>query len=178
MFGWFDWQDLYSAFVERATDGARVVECGTFFGLSAAYLADQIARSGKQITFDTWDNWAGVPPEYELGYPGWVGAERPSEELARRNLSGLPVRVRTGDAIAAAGEYEDASLDLVFLDDDHTTDHVLAECRAWWPKVKPGGAMAGHDADWPSVRRGVDAWAAESGVKVDAVSARCWGAIK
>lgn len=170
--GWFDWALFYRHAVEQASDGARFVETGCFFGKSAYFLAAEIQLSGKQIHFDTWDSWEGVPPEF--GLPGWTGVEQPSEERARLTLAGLPVHVRTGDALEAARCYPDGSLDLVFLDDDHKADHVAAECAAWWPKVRVGGVMAGHDYDWPSVHEGVHRWASAAGVVVHPVSHRCW----
>jgi len=176
--GWFDWPDIYGTFVDSAVNGAYVVECGTFFGKSAHFLATRIQESGKQIYFDTWDNWVSVPPEHELGYPGWTEPQKPSEDLARMYLSGLPVNVRTGDAIAAATRYPESSLDLVFLDDCHTTTHVELECLAWWPRVKPGGLMAGHDFNWMSVQLGVASFASQLGLKIVAMSARCWGVVK
>jgi len=170
--GWYDWQDLYDRMLSEAEDGAYFVETGTFFGKSAHHLATNILASGKRITFDTWDNWSGVPPGF--GYPGWLGPEDFSEQLTRRILANLPVNVYTGDAILAAQGYPDAGLDFVFLDDHHGAEHVQNECTAWWPKIKPGGVLAGHDYDWPSVFAGVARWAREAGTRVEAVSARCW----
>jgi predicted O-methyltransferase YrrM len=175
--GWFDWSDLYREAVSRANTGAYFVECGTFFGKSAAFLAREILASGKTIQFDSWDNWSGVPPEF--GYPGWTGSETLTEHAVRQTLFGLPVCVRSGEALAAAIYYADASLDLVFLDDDHAADHVYAECRAWWPKVKLGGMLAGHDFDWPSVAEGVMHWANEIGVPTVGVACqRSWLVVK
>jgi cephalosporin hydroxylase len=49
------------------------------------------------------------------------------------------------DSISASKQQEDNSFDLVYLDDDHTYKHVKEELRAWWPKIKVGGILAGHD---------------------------------
>lgn len=176
-FGWFDWPELYDAAVRRAADGARFVECGTFFGKSALHLARAIRDSGKQITFDTWDDWSSVPPGF--GYVGWVGGDPPREDQVRATLAGLPVRVRTGDSLDAAKQYADGSLDMVFLDDDHSAEHLAAECHVWWPKLKPGGLMAGHDYDWPSVREGLELWAEfDDGLAVVPTSVKCWMVVK
>lgn len=45
----------------------------------------------------------------------------------------------------AARRCPDASLDFVYLDANHDWDAVAADLRAWAPKVKPGGVLAGHD---------------------------------
>jgi len=51
--------------------------------------------------------------------------------------------------------YEDNSLDLVFIDANHTYPHVKADIEHWYPKVKPGGILAGHDygPDFPGVEK-------------------------
>lgn len=39
----------------------------------------------------------------------------------------------------------DDDLDWVYLDADHSYSAVAEDLRAWWPKVRPGGVLAGHD---------------------------------
>jgi predicted O-methyltransferase YrrM len=60
------------------------------------------------------------------------------------------------DTQRAAECVKDQELDFVFVDADHETDSVVADIRAWEPKVKAGGAMCGHDADWPTVRTALE----------------------
>ena len=50
----------------------------------------------------------------------------------------------------------DASLDLVFIDADHSESAVRTDIENWLPKVRPGGILAGHDYDWPTVRKVAD----------------------
>jgi hypothetical protein len=47
-------------------------------------------------------------------------------------------------AQAAAG-FPHGSLDLVYLDARHDADSVAEDVALWWPLVRPGGLMAGHD---------------------------------
>ena len=57
----------------------------------------------------------------------------------------------------AAALYADASLDFVFIDAGHTYENASADIRAWLPKVKPGGHIAGHDyGSAPGVNRAVN----------------------
>lgn len=65
---------------------------------------------------------------------------RLSDELAsgRAELVNL-------DSIAAASGIADGELDFVYLDARHDFAGVVADVRAWWPKVKVGGIFAGHD---------------------------------
>jgi predicted O-methyltransferase YrrM len=41
--------------------------------------------------------------------------------------------------------FADGSLDMVYIDACHRYDDVLSDLERWWPKVKPGGILAGHD---------------------------------
>jgi hypothetical protein len=37
--------------------------------------------------------------------------------------------------------------DLVFLDGDHSYQGLLEDIQGWWPRVRQGGILAGHDYD-------------------------------
>jgi predicted O-methyltransferase YrrM len=169
--GWFDFADLYDEMVARVPDGqlAFFVECGTYLGASAAHMGRLLARHPRKlIYFTTIDNWSGV------------NGEDPAvlEAAARKNLEPYTSDwfwVITGDCLEHAPDlYGDDALDFVFLDDDHSEAHVLAEIRAWWPKIRPGGVLAGHDFTTPSVIRALDAW----GTPYERASTNCWRARK
>lgn len=58
--------------------------------------------------------------------------------------------------------FQDNSLDYIYIDGNHDYDHVLQDLNLWWPKLKQGGLMAGHDyliLDWenqPKLQNGKD----------------------
>ena len=54
--------------------------------------------------------------------------------------------------VKAAERVPDGCLDFVFVDADHSSQAVRADILAWQPKLKPTGAMLGHDINWDSVR--------------------------
>lgn len=47
----------------------------------------------------------------------------------------------------AVDQFEDGSLDFVFIDGNHMHDYVLQDITIWWPKIRSGGYMGGHDLD-------------------------------
>ena len=56
--GWFNFEDLYSQVASKTQNGWKLVEIGCWQGRSAAFLATELANSGKTFDFycvDTWD---------------------------------------------------------------------------------------------------------------------------
>ena len=45
----------------------------------------------------------------------------------------------------AAPRFTYESLDFVFIDGDHSQEGCALDIRIWWPKVKVGGVLSGHD---------------------------------
>ncbi len=157
--GWFDFDDVYELALRRCGGKpARFVEVGAYKGRSACYLAERIGESGLDARFDVVDTFEGDP---DVGYadlwPEFAG------NLARAGVLSRVVAHRLPSP-DAAGEFQDSSLDFVFLDARHTYDAARADLAAWWAKLRPGGLFAGHDYIWsPGVRAAVDQFVAERG---------------
>lgn len=49
------------------------------------------------------------------------------------------------DSDIAVNRFENESLDFVFLDAETTIFGIQKDIENWYPKVKPGGVIAGHD---------------------------------
>lgn len=45
--------------------------------------------------------------------------------------------------------FEDESLDFVYIDGNHQYESVKEDLKLWWPKVKEGGFIGGHDYNNP-----------------------------
>jgi predicted O-methyltransferase YrrM len=52
----------------------------------------------------------------------------------------------------AAKLFPDGSLDFIYIDANHKYDYVKEDIELWWPKLKSGGMISGHDympeIDW------------------------------
>jgi len=55
------------------------------------------------------------------------------------------IRVIRNYSLMACKGFLDAYFDFVYIDADHTETAVYADLNAWYPKVRPGGVLAGHD---------------------------------
>lgn len=48
-------------------------------------------------------------------------------------------------SMEAVREFEDASLDFVYIDGNHDFSYITEDIREWEKKVRPGGVVSGHD---------------------------------
>jgi hypothetical protein len=87
---------------------------------------------------------------------------------------GRPVQ---SDSTEAAKVFNN-DLDLVFLDGGHWFGQVAADIEAWWPRVKPGGWLGGHDYKVPGFGNGVaaavDQWSESVGLPVELDAFYTW----
>ena len=89
-------------------------------------------------------------------------------EVAFATDRGTILRMKSVDAAKRVTEM----LDFVFIDADHSYEGCKADIEAWFPLVREGGLLCGHDydnTDFPQwgVKRAVDEFAAAKGFKVE-----------
>ncbi len=78
----------------------------------------------------------------------------------------IPLRISFTEA---APLFADRSLQFIYVDGyAHTGQESGETLETWWPKLKPGGVMAGHDyhPEWPLTIAAVDAFAARHGLQL------------
>lgn len=111
------------------------------------------------------------------------------EALLTASRRTQPYRERSllivGDSLNAARIVPATSLDWAFLDASHLYDNVWNDCIAWWPKIKPGGLLIGHDYNskndrrgWWGVKNAVDEWAASHSLEVMTRVGHVWAVKK
>lgn len=155
--GWFNCENLYRFMVARAKDGARFVEIGVWKGKSAAFMAVEIANSGKKIDLFLVDHFKGSV-EHQND-PQVLNDTL--EAQCKANLEPVQTMIKyiTMSSVAAASTFEDESLDFVYVDGSHEYQDIKDDIEAWLPKIKKGGIIAGDDygvGAHPDVRRAVD----------------------
>ena len=62
------------------------------------------------------------------------------------------LRTLSKDAMA---EFDDESFDFIFIDANHGYDYVSQDIPGWWPKLRQGGIMFGHDYHYDDVKQAV-----------------------
>ncbi|HEX6682436.1 MAG TPA: class I SAM-dependent methyltransferase, partial [Candidatus Limnocylindrales bacterium] len=152
--------DVMAVLVDLAADVAAdeaIVELGVFEGKTALYMAwgAQQGHGACLWGVDIWDLPGGVygPP---FNQPE-------TRERARRNVEELgfadQVTLVRGFALEQAQRWEGPPIGLLFLDDDHSREAVLANVEAWTPHLADGAVLAFDDydhPDWPGVAEAVD----------------------
>ena len=154
--GWFTnvEAEVYRSLVRPIRSGV-VVEVGVWKGRSVSTILD-ICRinQNRLVAVDTW--------KPDLRDPGYLeAATRDILEIFRDNLRLLghtgTVEILQKDSVHARDHFSDRSIDLVFVDADHSYEAVKNDLEAWLPKVTRHGVLCGHDYTVrPGVRRAVD----------------------
>ena len=73
------------------------------------------------------------------------------------------IKNKYGDRLVAIEGYSEIvadqipmnSVDLVFIDGNHSYEYVYKDIVKYSPKLKPNGLLTGHDIDYPGVNRAV-----------------------
>lgn len=127
---------------------AKAVELGTFLGYSACVMGALVKGLNKQIVIEAIDTFGGTGEaewsQFARNQPGGSTEDICRQNIQRNGLSNF-VRVINQDITKAASQYSDESLDFVFVDASHDYESVRNDLWTWYPKVKKGGLMAGHD---------------------------------
>ena len=86
-----------------------------------------------------------------------------------------------GKSVEVARDFRDETLCVVYVDASHEYDDVCDDLRVWWPKVRRGGILAGHDYGQPShpgVKLAVDGFISQTGVELNLTEYYNWWVIK
>ena len=123
------------------------VEIGTYRGEYAEHLLTHWAGVLYCV-----DPWANLPKEEYLD--GCVIDHSNMTPLnmdliyadAKARLTKFGARVQlfrgTGDQFAAQHLQ---SVDFVYIDGNHDREHVTRDIETWWPRIRSGGVLGGHD---------------------------------
>jgi hypothetical protein len=128
--------------------GMVVVEVGSWVGNGSTRAIVETIRpaGGRAYCVDTWAGTDNVVHHRRLReqYPSMFPL---FAENVRRYGGEEAVRPLILPSTDAARLFPNRSVDLVFIDGDHSYSAVKRDIAAWLPKVRPGGILCGHDCD-------------------------------
>lgn len=174
--GWFDpiTSKWYSNKIKNIKNG-KIVEIGVFGGASILSTADICIQNNNTIYgIDPWEQMINMNGEdVEEG----ERLEKAQERLRahRLNLEKIIKKLNythinlikglSGDPAVVDG-FEDNSLDLVFIDGNHSYKGCLSDLVLWEPKLKKSGILVGHDWHLKSIRKAANEFCKEHSFKL------------
>jgi predicted O-methyltransferase YrrM len=128
----------------------RYVEVGSYEGGSLLALALRFAN--RDVDFYSVESFMG---NLNGTMDGHCLPVRTKFLSTFAKYPGLRARLVPGQSVHAAALFDDASLDMVFIDACHDTEAVLKDIDVWTRKLVPRGILAGDDYGWESVSQAV-----------------------
>lgn len=156
---WFTFKEFYKDIAAEKFN--MLVEVGVWKGHSISYLANEMRELGH-LDFELY-----AVDLFEHAEQFW---QRENDKKIRDELTHIPqiynrilektntrelIKDISGISWEQAAQFEDGSIDFVYIDADHAYESVVKDITAWAPKVKPGGMISGHDYNREKPGKGV-----------------------
>ena len=140
--------DLLNIFIKDQLVGKHDligIQIGSYRGQSA----ELFLKSGAFKTFYCIDPWQqGYDPEDKADAPEIILAEQDFDRRFKDNEIVKKIKMKSSDA---AKLFEQNSIDFIYIDGNHLYKAVKEDLKNYFPIVKDGGIIAGHDyntTDW------------------------------
>jgi len=132
------------------------VEIGVFCGQS--FFAMALGNVETQlVAIDPWSEQEAaqeVAPGAEKAFDWEEIYQTFEKNLARYRVADRTKVLRMPAAVAV--DFVDSSIDLLHIDGNHDPVKVMADVKAWVPKVRKGGIVVLDDVNWESVAPAVE----------------------
>jgi len=124
---------------------------GAEIGVLKGEFGEQICKSISNIEYYGIDTWTA--------YGNYIDYRRKNEtleyeqetvwdvcyEIAKTTLAPYNATLIRGYSTEIVNQFDDNSLDFVYIDGNHDLRHTVDDIDDWSKKVRPGGIIAGHD---------------------------------
>jgi len=144
--GWMGTRDLHWLF-EIAKEMENIVEIGSWKGRSTHALL-----SGCSGVVYAVDHFLGSKDENDSTHKEGKESDIYSQFLD--NVGSFDnLKILRMSSLDAVKQFEDKSVDMVFIDGGHSYEEVVQDIKAWLPKCKK--LLCGHDIPYDSVSKAV-----------------------
>lgn len=156
--GWMDRCDMEWLFQKASTmKNQKIVEIGCWKGKSTGAILSALQEGNVMYCVDVWDENITRDEEYKNSESAF--------DIFQNHTSKFPVKpnIVRKVSLEAVKDFENDSLDWVFIDGDHSVSSVLADIKEWSKKLKTGGILSGHDWQFDTVKEAIRL----SGIKIN-----------
>jgi len=184
--GYFNFYDLYDNIynIYKSKENVIFVELGVWMGKSIIYMGNKLKEDKSNIKLFAVDNFVGSQnpnPKGEVQITKKVSIEKYGGNFYKQynqNVIDCGVRNYIIDiqkpSLEAVNDFEDNSIDFIFIDGDHHYNAVSKDFKVWYPKIKNGGVMAGHDITHQGVKRALEEFCKKNNIDYKLVSKSSW----
>lgn len=132
----------FPEFLNRRGLTGEAAEIGVYRG----EFSEHILTHWRGLKLHLVDAWRHLPQYVDIANHS-DEAHLANMQIACRRLAKYSQRMHIHRALStdAAQRFTDATLDFVYLDANHSFDAVWQDLHAWYPKIRLGGVLAGHD---------------------------------
>lgn len=152
--GWMTESELAFPYAigSKMPEGAQVVEVGSWRGRSTVAICEALQKkSGASLV--AVDTFEGDPHIEQLEASKDLQQDGVYKAFCA-NTAAYPFRsIMRTTSLEAVNRFQDGTLDWVFINAFHEYSAVLADIEAWYPKLKPGGLLSGHDYGYLGINR-------------------------
>lgn len=115
---------------------------GVEMGVETGLYSEVLCKANPNIDLASVDAWTAYK-----GYRDHVSQEKLDGfmEKTKERLAPYNARVIKGFSMDVVKQFEDGSLDFVYIDGNHEYQHTVNDIAEWQKKVRVGGIVAGHD---------------------------------
>lgn len=129
-------QDMAKLFCELG------YKTGAEIGVKKGEFSELLCIANPKLKMFCVDPWEPYGDYWNYLKPGEVEGFYPN---AKKRLSKYNCELIRKYSLDAVKDFEDNSLDFVYIDANHKYEYVVADIAAWEKKVRPGGMISGHD---------------------------------
>jgi len=124
------------------------VEVGVQRGLYTKALLENWRNASLYVQVDLWeqqDNYNDIANKPKNTQQTYMQESCSSAELMKQKGYVSEVVQCKDFSTECVKHFPDSSIDFVYIDARHDRQGVLEDLQAYWPKIKNGGVIAGHD---------------------------------
>lgn len=151
------WDVLSSFMLEQGYK--TFVEIGAKEGRTTGHILANVPDS-RVVAVDPWITQEASDDPAKETYEAWDFEKIEREfwaNVGNANDSETRCVMQRTTSAQAASQVGTQQFDLIFIDALHDYEHVKQDIALWWPKVRIGGMLTGHDFNhkWPGCERAV-----------------------
>jgi len=147
------WQGLSDLCVyiknKLPSSNLNIIEIGSYCGASTEIFATHFPNSTIN-SVDPWEMYVEDCSTYDLNQQALELKE--AEQIFDKLILKYPNIIKNKtSSVEFSKTIKEETVDFIYIDGNHQYSSVIEDLRTWYPKIKKGGMMCGHDGSWESV---------------------------